>query len=105
VVANLTQSSRRAAAAMLIEPQVGSFAAALLVADTLDAVSAAVCAAAGLDDDTARVVLGDLWQLTPLTDPRNGDYRVVPDTEPCPCECNRGGRCGGCGHAGCGGRR
>lgn len=24
---------------------------------------------------------------------------------PCPCECNRGGFCGGCGHAGCGGRR
>lgn len=24
---------------------------------------------------------------------------------PCPCECNRGQFCGGCGHAGCGGRR
>lgn len=24
---------------------------------------------------------------------------------PCPCECNRGGFCGGCGHAGCAGRR
>lgn len=24
---------------------------------------------------------------------------------PCSCECNRGGFCGGCGHAGCGGRR
>lgn len=24
---------------------------------------------------------------------------------PCPCECNHGGFCGGCGHAGCGGRR
>jgi hypothetical protein len=24
---------------------------------------------------------------------------------PCPCECNSGGFCGGCGHAGCGGRR
>lgn len=23
---------------------------------------------------------------------------------PCPCECNRGGFCGGCGHAGCGRR-
>lgn len=23
---------------------------------------------------------------------------------PCPCECNSGGFCGGCGHAGCGGR-
>jgi len=25
-------------------------------------------------------------------------------TGPCPCECNRGGFCGGCGHAGCGRR-
>jgi len=25
-------------------------------------------------------------------------------TPPCPCECNSGGFCGGCGHAGCGGR-
>lgn len=24
---------------------------------------------------------------------------------PCPCACNHGGFCGGCGHAGCGGRR
>jgi hypothetical protein len=24
---------------------------------------------------------------------------------PCPCACNRGGLCGGCGHAGCGARR
>ena len=24
-------------------------------------------------------------------------------TPPCPCECNRGGFCGGCGHAGCSG--
>lgn len=24
---------------------------------------------------------------------------------PCPCVCNRGGFCGGCGHAGCFGRR
>lgn len=23
---------------------------------------------------------------------------------PCPCACNHGGFCGGCGHAGCGGR-
>ena len=23
---------------------------------------------------------------------------------PCQCECNSGGFCGGCGHAGCGGR-
>jgi hypothetical protein len=31
-----------------------------------------------------------------------GVRRSVP---PCPCECNSGGFCGGCGHAGCGGRR
>ncbi|WP_330317986.1 hypothetical protein [Streptomyces platensis] len=24
---------------------------------------------------------------------------------PCACECNGGGFCGGCGHAGCGGRK
>jgi len=24
---------------------------------------------------------------------------------PCSCDCNSGGFCGGCGHAGCGGRR
>ena len=24
---------------------------------------------------------------------------------PCPCICNAGGFCGGCGHAGCGARR
>ncbi|MBL1102759.1 hypothetical protein [Streptomyces coffeae] len=24
---------------------------------------------------------------------------------PCPCACNNGGSCGGCGHAGCGARR
>ena len=28
-----------------------------------------------------------------------------PGPCPCPCECNSGGFCGGCGHAGCGGRR
>ena len=27
-----------------------------------------------------------------------------PSAASCPCECNRGGFCGGCGHAGCGGR-
>jgi hypothetical protein len=27
------------------------------------------------------------------------------DPGPCPCACNSGGQCGGCGHAGCGGRR
>jgi len=36
-------------------------AAALLIADTLDAVSAAVYRAAGLSDEEARSVLGLLW--------------------------------------------
>jgi hypothetical protein len=27
-----------------------------------------------------------------------------PAAGPCPCDCNRGGWCGGCGHAGCGRR-
>jgi hypothetical protein len=40
----------------------------------------------------------------------NGAYlampRVMPSWPgPCTCECSRGGFCGGCGHAGCGGRR
>ena len=33
------------------------------------------------------------------------DRRRRPSVPPCPCECNSGGFCGGCGHAGCGGRR
>jgi hypothetical protein len=37
-------------------------------------------------------------------------YDAMPNARaswpgPCPCECNRGQFCGGCGHAGCGGRR
>jgi len=36
-------------------------AAALLVADTLDAISAGACRAAGLSDTEARSVLGLLW--------------------------------------------
>lgn len=31
--------------------------------------------------------------------------RATRPVGPCPCECNSGGFCGGCGHAGCGGRR
>lgn len=30
---------------------------------------------------------------------------IFPRIQPCPCACNSGGFCGGCGHAGCGGRR
>jgi hypothetical protein len=29
---------------------------------------------------------------------------ALPAVRPCPCHCNRGGWCGGCGHAGCGRR-
>lgn len=38
---------------------------------------------------------------------RQGTVRVSSPRPvgPCPCECNSGGFCGGCGHAGCGGRR
>lgn len=35
----------------------------------------------------------------------HGSAQPLRSTGPCPCECNRGGFCGGCGHAGCGGRR
>jgi hypothetical protein len=45
-----------------------------------------------LDDDT---------DSEPLARPPAGP----PWPGPCPCECNSGGFCGGCGHAGCGGRR
>jgi hypothetical protein len=30
---------------------------------------------------------------------------AVSGAPPCPCECNRGGFCGGCGHPGCGRRQ
>ncbi|MCY4622921.1 MAG: hypothetical protein OXD34_14000 [bacterium] len=30
--------------------------------------------------------------------------RPLPAARPCPCACASGGWCGGCGHAGCGGR-
>jgi hypothetical protein len=35
--------------------------------------------------------------------PAAGNSR--PAAAPCPCACNRGGFCGGCGHAGCGARQ
>jgi hypothetical protein len=44
-------------------------------------VCGALLRAVGSDDDTARVVLVDLRQLTPLTGPRNGEYRVVPEAD------------------------
>jgi len=47
---------------------------------------------------------GARYGHTSLTD-TSGVYVRVRPAPPCPCECNRGGFCGGCGHAGCGGRR
>jgi hypothetical protein len=46
----------------------------------------------------------------PYTSPRYAGVgasrtRVRQPVGPCPCACNSGGFCGGCGHAGCGGRR
>lgn len=58
----LTPSSKRALVATGIDDLLGiDIAPALLVADTLDAVSAAVCRAAGMTDDEARSILALLW--------------------------------------------
>jgi hypothetical protein len=40
-----------------------------------------------------------------VLDMRNARPAFEPRSGGCPCECNSGGFCGGCGHAGCGGRR
>jgi hypothetical protein len=63
-----------------------------------------------LEDGTHRFVYGS-WRL-PLAEPTSvPDYvpddlaRVPARPRPCGCECCHGGFCGGCGHAGCGGRR
>ena len=37
-------------------------------------------------------------------DPPRDLFIVTVTGKPCPCECSAGGFCGGCGHAGCGGR-
>lgn len=39
-----------------------------------------------------------------VLDTHRDRVRRHPSTGPCTCECNRGGFCGGCGHAGCGRR-
>lgn len=47
----------------------------------------------------------EVTDLSALARPsRTANSRRRP-VGPCPCECNTGGRCGGCGHTGCGGRR
>lgn len=38
-------------------------------------------------------------------DGRTYQTPVVQPIGPCGCECSHGGFCGGCGHAGCGGRQ
>jgi hypothetical protein len=42
-----------------------------------------------------------------INDPRDQQMTHEPLIGPCPCECNANPPqfCGGCGHAGCGGRR
>jgi hypothetical protein len=47
------------------------------------------------------------FRATELTEHQRGcrAHRQSSRPGPCPCECNSGGFCGGCGHAGCGGRR
>jgi hypothetical protein len=58
----LTPSSKRALVATSVDAALSvDMGAALLVADTLDAVSAGVCRAAGMTDDEARAVLAILW--------------------------------------------
>lgn len=47
-------------------------------------------------------------QPSPVTGAQTAGGRAAARgrrTGPCPCPCNSGGFCGGCGHAGCGGRR
>jgi hypothetical protein len=61
---HLTPAATRARVAVAIDDLLHGvdMAAALLVADTLDAVSAASCRAAGLTDEEARSILGLLWE-------------------------------------------
>jgi hypothetical protein len=50
---------------------------------------------------TERVV----WDYSTTPQPINpAAARYLRTNQPCPCACNHGGFCGGCGHAGCGGR-
>jgi hypothetical protein len=57
--------------------------------------------------DDHRVYVGAWSSAAPAQRPAVPPRRatMTARTGPCPCECNRGGFCGGCGHAGCGGRR
>ena len=61
---HLTPVATRARVAVALDEllQGVDVGAALLVADTLDAVSAASCRAAGLTDEEARRILSLLWE-------------------------------------------
>lgn len=65
-----------------------------------------ICSACGTDE--ALVQLANRGLLEPLTAwplirQTELDQRLPRRSGPCPCECNSGGFCGGCGHAGCSG--
>ena len=53
----------------------------------------------------AAVSLGHFVRFTIGGAPGYDAPPLDANTGPCPCVCNSGGFCGGCGHAGCGGRR
>ncbi|MFE3205760.1 hypothetical protein [Embleya sp. NPDC059237] len=57
--------------------------------------------ATDVDRDTARPTATAPKPTAAAPGPRR---RRGTGPGPCPCACNHGGFCGGCGHAGCGGR-
>ena len=56
-----------------------------------------------MDNDYDKDSPSDDWYVRTFGFAPRREYRG--GTSGCPCECNSGGFCGGCGHAGCGGRR
>lgn len=62
--------------------------------ETLDTLRSLIYSAIGYAQGHAAPIIA---RLTPPP----ATVRAAP---PCPCACNSGGWCGGCGHAGCGGR-
>lgn len=73
-------------------------------------------ASTGLDRDILHTALGfadrddavayvmEVLEWNAEADFHNDAAAAAVPVGPCPCECNRGGFCGGCGHAGCGRR-
>jgi hypothetical protein len=58
------------------------------------------------DDEFASMLRArDARNMQPVLDASRQFKHRGRYASPCPCECNHGGFCGGCGHAGCGGRR